>query len=408
MTAQAHLDRIQTINQGSFYTPDSITRLVYQMLLNAKIDIKDYVLLDSSCGYGSFLEIPQSFPNRQFAQIIGADIDKQALQKAQKIFKDYAIAPLFLHTNSLQNVSREKFNILESSKLIIVGNPPYNDKTSIVQNCLKNVDSTPVDSQLKARDIGISFLRSFDILKADYICVLHPLSYLIKESNFKSLKNFTKHYRLLDSTIISSQIFCPKSLGFFPIVIALYERDNQGMDFDFICNFSFKTREGKSFRLNDFDFIAQYIDKYPNKKRVDSKHKVAMFYTLRDINALRRSKTFISKNTANAVYVTQDKYSLYCYVDVFKQIIKHIPYYLGNCDVLIDFKKFQALESAFIKASENNILSEDIMQYFKDLLGEHYEDWETRKMAKFVQIKINNVRIMNEIQLRSENATNAN
>ena len=75
---------------------------------------------------------------------------------------------------------------------------------------------------------------------------------------------------------------------------------------------------------------------------MDSKQKVAMFYTLRDINALRRSKTFISKNTANAVYVTQDKYSLYCYVDVFKQIIKHIPYYLGNCDILIDFKKFQA------------------------------------------------------------------
>ena len=207
MTAQAHLDRIQTINQGSFYTPNSLVCLVYQMLLNAKIDVKDYVLLDSSCGYGSFLEIPQSFLNRQFTQIIGADIDKQALQKAQKIFKDYAIAPLFLHTNSLQNVSREKFNILESSKLIIVGNPPYNDKTSIVQNHLKGIDSNPVDSQLKARDIGISFLRSFDILKADYICVLHPLSYLIKESNFKSLKNFIKHYHLLDSTIISSQIF---------------------------------------------------------------------------------------------------------------------------------------------------------------------------------------------------------
>ena len=281
---------------------------------------------------------------------------------------------MFLHTNSLQNVSREKFNILEFSQLIIVGNPPYNDKTSIVQNLLKNSDSIPVDSQLKVRDIGISFLRSFDILKADYICVLHPLSYLIKESNFKSLKSFIKHYRLLDSMIISSQIFCPKSLGFFPIVIALYERDNQGMDYHFICNFSFKTYEGKSFRLNDFDFIAQYIDKYPNKKRVDSKQKVAMFYTLRDINALRRSKTFISKNTANVVYVTQDKYSLYCYVDVFKQIIKHIPYYLGNCDILIDFKKFQTLEYAFIKASESKILNEDIMQYFKDLLGEHYED----------------------------------
>lgn len=96
MTAQAHLDRIQTINQGSFYTPDSIVCLVYQMLLNAKIDIKDYVLLDSSCGYGSFLEIPQSFLNRQFAQIIGVDIDKQALQKAQKFLK---IMPLHLYSS---------------------------------------------------------------------------------------------------------------------------------------------------------------------------------------------------------------------------------------------------------------------------------------------------------------------
>lgn len=368
MTIQAHLNKIQTINQGSFYTPDSIVQIVYKMLLDSKIDTQDYVLLDSSCGYGSFLKM------QGFKEIIGADIDQQALQKARKNFKDYAIQPLFLHTNSLQNISREKFNILESSKLIIVGNPPYNDKTSIVQNRLKNSDSIPADSYLKARDIGISFLRSFDTLKADYVCVLHPLSYLIKESNFKALKDFSRHYCLIDSIIISSRIFCPKSLGFFPIVIALYQRDNQGMNFDFICNFSFKTWEGKSFKLNEFDFIAQYIDKYPNKKRVCESQKVAMFYTLRDINALRRSKTFISKNTANAVYVTQDKYSLYCYVDVFKQIIKHIPYYLGNCDILIDFKKFKALESAFIKASENKILGEDIMQYFKDLLGEHYED----------------------------------
>ena len=368
MTAQAHLDRIQMVNQGSFYTPNSIVCLVYQMLLDSKINIKDYVSLDSSCGYGSFLNL------EGFKQNIGADIDSVALLKAKAYFKDSYMKPLFIHTNALADVQRNKFKITESDKLIIIGNPPYNDKTSIVQNHLKSTDSNPVDSYLKARDIGISFLRSFDILKADYICVLHPLSYLIKESNFKSLKNFTKHYRLLDSTIISSQIFCPKSLGFFPIVIALYERDNQGMDFDFIYNFYFKTFDSKTFKLSDFDFIAQYIDKYPNKKRVDSKHKVAMFYTLRDINALRRSKTFISKNTANAVYVTQDKYSLYCYVDVFKQIIKHIPYYLGNCDILIDFKKFQALESAFIKASENKILSEDIMQYFKDLLGVHYED----------------------------------
>ncbi|MCX2717481.1 N-6 DNA methylase [Helicobacter sp. MIT 21-1697] len=374
MSIQAHLDRIQTIFQGSFYTPDSIVCLVYQMLLDSLPQSKDYVLLDSSCGYGSFLEIPQRFQSTQFTQIIGADIDKQALQQAQKNFKDCAIAPLFLHTNSLQNVSREKFNILESSKLVIIGNPPYNDKTSIVQHHLKNSDFFEIDSTLKARDIGISFLRSFDTLKADYICVLHPLSYVIKESNFKSLKNFAQNYRLTDSLIISSQIFCPKSLGFFPILIALYKRDNQGMDYDFICDFSFKTCEGKEFRLKSFDFITKYIDKYPNKNRVDSGHKVAMFYTLRDINALRRSKTFITKDCTNAVYVTREKYSLYCYVDVFKQIIKHIPYYFGNCDVMIDYEAFRALESDFIQASESKILSENIMQYFKDLLGEHYAD----------------------------------
>ncbi|KGI55267.1 Eco57I restriction-modification methylase domain-containing protein [Campylobacter sp. MIT 97-5078] len=368
MTIQAHLNKIQMINQGSFYTPDSIVRLVYQMLLDSKIDIKDYILLDSSCGYGNFLQLDG------FKQNIGADIDSIALSKAKAYFKDSYMNPLFIHTNSLQNVSREKFNILESDKLIIIGNPPYNDTTSIVQNHLKSTDSNPMDSCLRTRDLGISFLRSFDILKADYICVLHPLSYLIKQSNFKSLKDFIKHYHLKDSIIISSQIFCPKSLGFFPIVIALYKRDNQGMDYNFICNFSFKTYEGKSFRLNDFDFIAKFIDKYPNKKRVCESQKVAMFYTMRDINALRRSKTFISNNTANAVYVTREKYSLYCYVDVFKLYLQHIPYYFGNCDILIDFKKFQCLEAAFIKASENKILSEDIMQYFKDLLGEHYED----------------------------------
>lgn len=368
MSVQTHLNRIEMINQGSFYTPDSIVDIVYQMILNAKIDISDYIMLDNSCGYGSFLKL------EGFKQYIGVDYDKQALQMAQYNFKDCTNKPLFICTNSLHNVSREKFIISESSNLIIIGNPPYNDKTSIVQNHLKNDDSTPVDFDLKARDIGISFLRSFDKLKADYICVLHPLSYLIKEVNFRSLKDFTKHYRLLDSTIISSEIFCPKSSGFFPIIIALYKRDNLGMDYNFISNFSFKTIDGKSFKLNDFDFIAKYIDKYPNQNRINSEDKVAMFYTMRDINALRRSKTFLSKYSIHAIYLTKDKYSLYCYVDVFKQMINHIPYYLGNCDILIDFKKFKAIESEFIKASESKNLSEDIIKYFKDLLGHHYKE----------------------------------
>ncbi len=146
------------------------------------------------------------------------------------------------------------------------------------------------------------------------------------------------------------------------------------MDYEFICNFSFKTCEGKTFKLNEFNFISQYIDKYPNKNRVIESKKVAMFYTLRDINALSRSKTFMQKENTNTIYVTQEKYSLYCYADVFKAFLPHIPYYFGNCDVMIDFKKFKALESCFVKASEEKILSPEILQYFKDLLGVHYEN----------------------------------
>lgn len=368
MTTQVHLNVKQTINLGSFYTPDFIVKIVNKMLLDSTINTKEYVLLDSSCGYGNFLKL------ENFKRNIGADIDSIAIEKAREKFKDSNINPLFLHTNSLHNIQRKKFKLKQDDKLIIVSNPPYNDKTSIVQNHLKNKNFSIIDSMLQARDIGISFLRSFDILKADFVCVLHPLSYLIKEANFKTLKNFTKNYRLLNSLIISSQVFCPKSLGFFPIIIALYQRDERGMDFDFINNWSFKTLENKHFRLNDFDFIAKYINKYPNKNCIDSSQKVAMFYTLRDINALRRSKTFLTKENANTIFVTKDKYSLYCYVDVFKLFISHIPYYFGNCDILINYYKFKTLESSFIKVSESKIISPEISDYFKELLGWHYEN----------------------------------
>lgn len=371
---QKHLNKTQTVNLGSFYTPDYIIDIAYKMFFkflkkNEKLNLNDFILLDSSCGYGSFLKIPTKYKNSDFNKKIGVDIDKEALEIAKNNFMESKNPPLFLHKNSLINISRKKFNIGENEKLIIVGNPPYNDKTSIVQNRVKNKDYS-VDSSLKCRDLGMSFLLSFNELKADYICILHPLSYIIKETNFKALKRFFENYKIVDSFIISSQIFCPNSLGFFPIIIALYERNEQRIDYNFIRNYKFKTIDNKKFCLNDFDFIAKYIDKYPNKNRVSD--KVAMFYTMRDINALRRSKTFIKKDCANAVYISKSKYSLYCYVDVFKQIISTVPYYFGNCDIMIDYNKFKKIESDFIKASESKTINNKILNYFENLLGEHY------------------------------------
>ena len=376
--SQTHLDRVQALNLGSFYTPDFVVKIVYEMLLNAlsNVDLKAYTLLDSSCGYGNFLQMPlnlQNSKNADFAQKIGIDIDEKALQKAGQNFAGAKNPPLFLHKNSLLNVNRANFGIKESAKLVIIGNPPYNDKTSIVQNKLKNKDYN-VDKALKCRDLGASFLLSFNALKAEFICVLHPLSYLIKESNFKALRTFFANYTLLNSRIISSEIFCPNSLGFFPIIIALYKRDEKGIEYDFVKNYSFQTMDNKAFCLNDYEFISTFIDKYPNKKRVSNAQKIAMFYTLRDINALRRSKTFIEKDCANAVYVVPEKYSLYCYVDVFKRILKNVPYYFGNCDVMIDYAGFKRLEKDFVKASNSKHLSPQIAHYFENLLGGHYEN----------------------------------
>lgn len=374
MTKPTHLSTQEKINLGSFYTADFLVNAVYTML-KKYIDSKDYVLLDSSCGSGNFLQsqaiIKSGFAKDSFSKIIGADIDKMALHIAKRTLDSKVI---LLHKNALHNVTREHFNLTQTDRLIIVGNPPYNDRTSIVQNHLKNKDSIQIDSALQHRDIGISFLRSYERLKADFICVLHPLSYLIKRANFSALKDFAKAYKLIDSTIISSQIFCKDSKGYFPIIIALYKRDSRGMDYEYICNFKFKTINEKEFSLKGFDYIGNYIDKYPNKKRVADSQIKAMFYTMRDINALRRSKTFINKENGNTIFVTQEKYSLYCYVDVFKKFLAHIPYYFGNCDVMIDYEKFKILESNFIKASESGVIDSKIKQYFKNLLGVHYEN----------------------------------
>lgn len=373
---QAHLSKIKTINLGSFYTPDFVVNIAYDMLFKyiKKGDARDFMLLDSSCGYGNFLQSPLKYSTINFKQKIGVDIDEKAINFAKNKFVDSKDCILFLYSNSLYKLNRMKFNIKDDDKLIIIGNPPYNDRTSIVQNHIKNSADILIDSNLKSKDFGISFLLSYNELKADYICVLHPLSYLIKQSNFKTLKNFAKNYFLLDSLIINSKIFCPKSSGFFPILIALYKRDVCGMDYDYIKNYSFRTIEDKVIRLSHFDYISKYIDKYPNSKRVLESQKVVMIYTMRDINALRRSKTFITKTCSNAINVPESKYSLYCYVDVFKQIITHIPYYFGNCDILIDYPKFKDLESEFIKASKTKILTQNIINYFKNLFGEHYEN----------------------------------
>ena len=49
---QKHLNRKDAINLGSFYTPRFVVEIVYKML--EKVNLKNFLLFDSSCGYGDF------------------------------------------------------------------------------------------------------------------------------------------------------------------------------------------------------------------------------------------------------------------------------------------------------------------------------------------------------------------
>jgi hypothetical protein len=374
---QKHLSYIDAINLGSYYTPEVIVDLAYSILQKNIKNIKDFSIIDSSCGYGSFLS------RKNIAKrLIGADIDQKAISEAKKIIGEVD----FICQNSLLNVNRSSLTIKDDEKIITIGNPPYNDTMSIIRNSIKDTSiQDKIDANIKTRDLGMSFLLSYDKLKADYVCVLHPLSYLIKKANFALLSKFTKNYKLIGGTIISSHEFSNTSRGMaFPILIALYKRDEVGMDYDYIQNYQFKVKDDGVFRLKDFDTIVNYVQKYPNKKFLNKNDKpVAKFWTLRDINALKRNRTFIDEDTYNTVYVLMEKLPYYCYIDIFKQYTDRMPYFIGNCDVIIDNEKFDKIKECFIAQSvhTNPILKNKfkfreipnaklkIDNYFKELLG---------------------------------------
>ncbi len=389
--SQTHLAYENRVNWGSYYTPPEIVGTAWEIL--APYLRSETTVIDSACGYGDFLK------NCGQSITIGCDIDETAIGVARENSDNVR----FFQANALHDVSRTKFGIPEQSYLIVVGNPPYNDKTSLIRQSIKSVDFD-IDEDITSRDLGISFLRSYNKLEADLICVLHPLSYLIKPTNFRLLKDFTANYRLIDGLLISSWEF-PESTKHtpFPIVLALYERDTQGMTYDFIRSFRFRIDGKNGFCLGDFDYIAGYVDKYPKKRSTSDytlfssvvedphhseKDDPLFFWTLRDINALKRNRTFVESYSANTIVIDKRKLDYYAYIDVFKRNLHRLPFYFGNCDVLIDDELFKQYKSAFIsdtvrhhpflkkhfqiKPMEKHQTASRLDTYFKLLFGEHH------------------------------------
>lgn len=338
-----HLGVVGRINLGSFYTPAKYVELVGDWLLKYNIG-RGWTIADLSCGYGAFFELSE-VDGLSECRFVGNDIDSEAIEKARGYFTNVE----WRVRNTLKDVSRDNFGFDEAERLVIVGNPPYNDITSQANQNVKTNDVV-IDSDLKTRDLGMSSLLAYDKLMAEYIVVLHPLSYLVKKSNFSAARRFFSNYKMLEHVVFSSQEFAGTSkLSAFPVIVAMYQRaKGEGLRYDKICKMWFRTVEGYEFSVSGFDYVTDEIAKYPNGNRYEPE---ILFYTMRDINALRRSRTFIAERIANAVDVDPKKLAYYCYVDCFKRYAI-VPYYLGNFNVPFIREEFESISNDVVALSK--------------------------------------------------------
>lgn len=331
---QTHLSAENRINLGSYYTPQKYVRLAAEWLKQEGIN-SNWTIADLSCGYGAFFEMSQTLPDNRY---IGNDIDEAAADAAKSSF-DFAY---IYKENVFADVCRNRYGIASDDRLAIVGNPPYNDVTSQINAGLKK-SALAMDADVRTRDLGLSSLLVYAKLQADYVLVLHPLSYLIKKANFCAGRRFFGEYKIINHTVFSSSEFSGTSrISGFPIIMAFYKKTQDGgLSYDAIRRFRFNTVEGKTFCLADRDYIGDYIDKYPNAKRFAPE---ILFYTMRDVNALKRSRTFIKTRVTNAVDVDPKKLEYYCYVDCFKDLTDNVPYYMGNFDIPFDNASFDEIK----------------------------------------------------------------
>lgn len=340
-----HLGIVGRVNLGSFYTPARYVERVASWLKEVGVD-SSWTIADLSCGYGAFFEMSE-VAGLEGCEYIGNDIDLDAVVKGRSLFPKVK----WLTLNALVDISRIRFGIGETKKLAIVGNPPYNDVTSQINQNIKT-NQVSIDADIRTRDLGMSSLLAYDKLKADYVAVLHPLSYLIKKSNFSACRRFFGNYRLVRHVVFSSQEFAGTSkTSCFPVIVGLYERhEDSGLSYENVCNTEFQTVEGDVFSVNGFEYVTDQIAKYPHAKRYDPE---ILFYTLRDVNALKRCRTFIVERIPNAVDVNPAQLSYYCYIDCFKRF-GDIPYWMGNFNVPYVGRLFADYEESIVRVAKGH------------------------------------------------------
>jgi hypothetical protein len=362
---------------GKYYTPRHLVEKLHYMV---SPHIKDNsIILDAAAGCGAFLETFKNY------KTMGRDIDGEAVETLESLeFESVK------RDNSLYNVDRKKYGLNENDHLVIIGNPPYNDWTSKNKKTGRNAKEKyeiEIDSDVKSNDLGMSFLKAFEKLKADVICVLHPLSYLIKETNFRRMGSFVEKYYLEDALIFSSREFSDTQQTPFPIVIALYLKGK--MDYEYILNFRFNVlnkangseglntppappKRGKlmgaggtpilpkpsrvasergeskggennfqasserKFVFKNIETIDGYIRKYPPKKNEDRHSDIGLYmYNIRDLNSLLTSGNLTEKvNFGSHITIDFKELYKYAYLNCMKRYFEK-DFLFGNLSPIV-------------------------------------------------------------------------
>lgn len=382
-----HLSTYERVQLGGYYTPKNLVDRVYKFIKPYRSGPgKDIIIFDSAGGCGAFLI---GIGDNDYRI---ADCDFEAFQRLKKNFGENKV----FYTNSLVDISRKKYEIPSDAFLIMIGNPPYNDTTSEFRNGKKGRNEC--DEDLFDRDLGVSFLKSYNKLNADVVCVLHPLSYLIKETNFKRLRNFKDNYELIRSELFSSELFFGTGTTKFPVTVSLYVRDRKGMTYDYIRNFQFGIlHSNKTFTLSRYITTDGYINKYPPRKKDVQISPIGLYYyTFRDFNSLKKNASFLNKKHYNGIVVTLENFYKYAYLYALKTLFKPKDEWIyGNLSPLVDMEEVEQNKELYVfyAMNANRTLKE---------IGNSTLD----KIANFYSIKIRNSSNIGEIEETIRNKLN--
>lgn len=333
------------IINGVVYTPIRLVEIAINWLKD--LILPNDVILDLGSGKGAFcLKFAENFKNNK---VIGIELDDVKIDN-----EPLPNLTIYNNTNAFD------FNYYVNN-YIIIGNPPYRDATALYQKSnLKQV----VPTKYFNNDLGIAFFNLYAQIKPKYVCVIFPFSFLIKESKFKQLKNFTKTYSLLKGIIFSSHEFTALKKQPFACCLALFAYDENGMNFNNIRNFKFDIlNSNKQYCLKDIHTIAEInLAKYPNKDKRDTD---LFFYTLRDMNALKRNKTFYNKNIDNVLSVKQNDLYKYAWIDYLKN---HYPfnYLTSNNEILWSNDIVEVKDDLIAYVCQNNKV---VYDYYKNDLN---------------------------------------